>query len=282
MHTTIDQVEFTIFDTETTGLDPAGGDRIVEIAAVRLRGQAVVAQFNSLVNPGRPVSDAAYQVNKISDEMLVGAPFMPELIPAFLDFIKGSCLCSYNMPFDLGFLEQELQLAGVHVSADIACVDILAMARRLLPRLERHALWFVAQSLGIDVVQEHRAMKDVHMTVRVFNVLRDMLRQKGIMDYRSFKGLFGVTGRIAEDANQWKIAEIQQAIDTQTKLKIVYFSRKDSGISEREVVPKQIRQDKFSRYLIGYCCMRNDERMFRIDGILHVAPALGGDCEKKN
>jgi len=156
----IDEVEFTIFDTETTGLEPDSGDRIVEIAGLRFKGQERIAAFQALVNPGREISPAAFAVNKISAQMLRDAPKMEEVAPKFLDFILGSCLCSYNAGFDLGFLNNELKLAGRPQLEGFVVVDVLKMSRRLLPSLERYPLWFVAQSLGIKSGQAHRASSD--------------------------------------------------------------------------------------------------------------------------
>ncbi|MFA5437739.1 MAG: 3'-5' exonuclease [Candidatus Omnitrophota bacterium] len=104
MDSHIDKAEFTIFDTETTGLDYRLGDRVVELAAVRFKGEERLFSFDSLINPGYPVSPQAFSVNKISEEMLLSAPPPAEVIPGFLDFIKESILCSYNAEFDLGFL----------------------------------------------------------------------------------------------------------------------------------------------------------------------------------
>jgi DNA polymerase-3 subunit epsilon len=103
----IDEIEFTIFDTETTGLEPASGDRIVEIAGIRFRGKERIATFQTLVNPNRPISEAAFQVNRITQDMLKGAPGADAVMPKFLNFIQGSCLCSYNAGFDLEFLNNE-------------------------------------------------------------------------------------------------------------------------------------------------------------------------------
>ncbi|MFA5096645.1 MAG: 3'-5' exonuclease, partial [Candidatus Omnitrophota bacterium] len=103
MNKNIDDVEFVIFDTETTGLDPSLGDRVIELAALRFKGSEKISGFQSLINPGRPVSDAAFAVNKISAQMLSGAAQPAEVFPKFLEFIQGSCLCSYNAGFDLEF-----------------------------------------------------------------------------------------------------------------------------------------------------------------------------------
>jgi len=161
----IEEIEFTIFDTETTGLDPACGDRIVELAALRVKGEKKLAEFGALVNPGRAVSPEAFAVNKITPEMLAAAPGIEKIMPQFLEFIKGSYLCSYNARFDLGFLNNELRLLGRPAVEDLIVFDVLTMARRLLPGLERYPLWFVAQKLEVKQMQMHRAMADVRYSL---------------------------------------------------------------------------------------------------------------------
>lgn len=263
-------MEFTVFDTETTGLEPQSGDRIVEIAAIRLKGKERRAIFHTLINPQRQISPAAFQVNRITQEMLSCAPDIAGVIPAFLDFIAGSSLCSYNAPFDLGFLNHELKLIGKGPLEGIVVVDILKMAKRLMPGLERYALWFVADKLGIRMLQEHRALADVELTIEVFNKLKDRLTKNGVFDFLNFSGLFGINSQFLENLNNQKIAEIQRALDLDVKLKIKYLSSVNAEVSEREVIPKEIRQEKGNSYLVGYCCLRNEERTFRIDGILHL------------
>jgi len=193
MNRTIDDIEITIFDTETTGLEPAAGDRIVEIAGIRLKGKQKLGTFQTLIDPGRPISVAAFEVNGISPEMLAGAPKPKEAIAQFLEFIKGSFLCSYNAAFDLGFLNNELKIIGRSLWDDIEVVDILKMARRLMPGLERYALWFVAQRMGIKIKQEHRAFSDVELTLGVFEKLREIMSTKGISDARSFRALWKIS-----------------------------------------------------------------------------------------
>jgi DNA polymerase III epsilon subunit family exonuclease len=192
MNRQIDEVEFVIFDTETTGLSPEQGDRIVEIAAVRLKGEERIAAFATLVNTHTPVSPGAFQVNHITPEMLATAPEAKEVLPKFLDFIRGSCLCSFNAGFDLGFLNRELELNALPGLGDIVVVDILKMARKMLPGMERYALWFVAERLGIKNQQQHRALSDVELTLDVFNQLRGIFKDKGISDFSNFANLFGI------------------------------------------------------------------------------------------
>jgi len=186
----IEEVEFTIFDTETTGLYPDAGDRVVELAALRVKGKQRLAVFDALVNPGRPISPGAFAVHKITPKMLKNSPAIETVMPKFLDFIAGSCLCSYNAAFDLSFLNNELKLLGSPVINNMVVFDVLTMAKRLMPTLPRYALWFVAQRLGVEAKQEHRAFSDVEMTLEVFNKLKIIGEQKGITGFSSFSSLF--------------------------------------------------------------------------------------------
>lgn len=176
----IDVLEFVIFDTETTGLDPLTGDRVVEIAALKIKGGQRIAAFDILVNPGRQISPGAFAVNKITPEMLKDALGIEEVMPKFLEFIAGYYLCSYNAGFDLGFINNELKLMGFPAINNVTVFDVLTMAKRLMPGLPRYALWFVAQTLGIKSQQEHRAFSDVEMTLEVFNRLKIICQEKGV------------------------------------------------------------------------------------------------------
>jgi DNA polymerase III epsilon subunit family exonuclease len=266
----IEEIEFTIFDTETTGLEPESGDRIVEIAAFRFRGEDKIATFQTLINPHRPISAAAFEVNKITQDMLQSAPGPEAAIPRFLDFIKNTCLCSYNATFDIDFLNHELKILGKQPLEDIVIVDMLKMARWLLPGLERYALWFVADSLGIKTKQQHRALSDVELTLDVFNKLKEILYVKGIVDFMNFSNLFSLNSQLLDNLNNQKVAKIQEAINLGVKLKIRYLSRSNAEVTEREIIPKEVKQDRNYNYLVGYCYLRNEERTFRIDGILHI------------
>ena len=266
----INEAEFTIFDTETTGLDPAGGDKIVEIAGIRIRGQETLGVFQTLVNPGRPISEAAFRVNNISAQMLEGAPAIEEALPKFLHFAKGSCLCSYNAGFDLGFINQELLLITKEPLRGFRVVDILKMARRLLPGLARYALWFVAEQLNIKDKQAHRALSDVELTLDVFNKLREILYLKGVSDFGQFLSLFAVDAHFVQGLNAQKLSRIQEAIDLGVGLKIKYVASGGFAVSEREVLPKELRQENQRSYLVAFCRLRNEERTFRVDGILHL------------
>jgi len=270
MNKNIDDIEFVIFDTETTGLDPSSGDRIVELAALKFKGLERISEFQALVNPGKPVSEAAFAVNKISAEMLKDASQPEEVIPKFIDFIRGSCLSSYNAGFDLEFLNNEFKILELPQLKDILIIDVLKMAKRLMPGLERYALWFVADTLGIKTKQQHRAFSDVELTLAVFNRLKDMLKAKKITDFNKFIGLFSIDPVLLENINNQKISQIQEAMNLRAQLKIEYISASSAQVTERQVVPREIKRENNRDYLIGYCCLKREDRSFRVDNILHI------------
>jgi DNA polymerase III epsilon subunit len=184
--------EFVIFDVETTGLSPIDGDRIIEIAAVKVKGAEVVDQFHSLVNPQRSIPPQATLVNNITEDMIISAPLAADILPEIIQFIGGACVAGHNVRFDLNFLCFELALVGRRLNDHTPAVDTLKMARELLPYLSNHKLAYLARSLGVVVNQTHRAMADVHLTVAVFLRLMEMAQDKDLHKASVFLSQFGV------------------------------------------------------------------------------------------
>jgi DNA polymerase-3 subunit alpha (Gram-positive type) len=184
--------EFVIFDVETTGLFPVDGDRIIEIAAVKIKDGRVIEKFYSLVNPQRSIPAQATLVNNITDDMIATAPLAADILPQMIRFIGGACVAGHNVRFDLNFLCYELALIGRRLNDQTPAVDTLKMARDLLPYLSNHKLAYLARSLGVVVDQTHRAMADVEITVGVFQRLMEMAGDKDLQDVSIFLDQFGV------------------------------------------------------------------------------------------
>ena len=275
MNKPMEDIEFTIFDTETTGLAPRSGDRIVEIAAVKIKAGKKTGEFQTMVNPGREISQGAFLVNGITPEMLEGAPDMRRVMPGFLDFIKGTCLCAYNASFDMAFLENELSLMSLSPMEGVVVIDMLKMSRKLIPGMERYSLGFVTEKLGIGCKQKHRALSDVELCVELFIKFQDMLEEKGVSDLHGIAGLFGIKADFLEGVNNAKLSCINEAISESCLLKIKYFSSSGAQVTDRHVVPKEVRSEQGRSYLVGYCCLKKEERTFRIDNILQIEKAYG-------
>lgn len=176
----ISEAQFTIFDVETTGLFPYSGDRICEIAALRIDASfASPRKFWSLVNPMRPISCGAFSVNRITPAMLAGKPTIDKVLPSFMDFTRGSVLVAYNAGFDLGFLESALG-EDKDILKDYHVIDALALARKIFRDSPRYSLGVISRHLGIETPLEHRAMADAFLTMKVFQKELDAIAEEGI------------------------------------------------------------------------------------------------------
>ena len=176
--------DFVVFDVETTGLSPKYGDRIVEIAALKVCNQKIVDRFETLLDPQRMMPFGAFQVHGISDEILKGAPSAEKILPDFLEFIGDTVLVGHNIKFDMRFLNNELMLCGFPMLKKQWTIDTIKMARRIIPELGRYSLGVVAQFLEVDDSMQHRAMSDVVMTYKIF---LELIRLAGKKKTHSFK-----------------------------------------------------------------------------------------------
>lgn len=124
------------FDTETTGLNPADGERIIEIGAVELLNHIPTGRtFRRLINPGRPVSEATIRITGITDAHLKDKPPFehPDVVDAFLSFLGDATLVAHNAAFDRGFLNMELERCGRPPIGESRWVDTVMMARKRFP-----------------------------------------------------------------------------------------------------------------------------------------------------
>ena len=157
---------FTVFDTETTGLNPKRGDRIIEIAGVRVEDGKIIEEqsFVSLVDPECPISSEANRVHGISNKDLVGAPTIGDVLPKFLTFAEGSILIAHNAEFDLGFLEAEKEMCWGYVEIP-ECLCTMVLSRAVTPHEYRHNLNVLSQRLHLTFPEDrHRALPDVLLT----------------------------------------------------------------------------------------------------------------------
>ncbi len=167
----------TIFDVETTGLDPLRGHRIIEIAGVRMENGVILkdSAFVTLVNPERDIPWEARQVNKISDEDVKAAPTIDFVLPQFLEFAKGSTLVAHNASFDMGFLEAEKQYCWGFVDLP-DCLCTMTLSRSLYPSDFRHSLDVLCKKFNLDMpVERHRALADVILTAQALQKMTERI-----------------------------------------------------------------------------------------------------------
>ena len=175
----IKNVSFAVVDIETTGLSPRAGNRICEIAVLRVKGGRKVGSFESLVNPERPISRGASFVNGITDDMVRNSPKFGEVVNDVLGLLNDAVIVCHNAPFDLGFIAHHMQ--GINLPLlNNPVVDTLKLARRHY-NFSSNSLGSIARELCITVRNEHRAMGDVLTTRKVLDCfLEDFIRDKGV------------------------------------------------------------------------------------------------------
>lgn len=178
------ELTYTVFDTETTGLDPSQGDEIVAIAAVRIVNQRLLVgeAFDQLVNPRRDVSPAAARIHGLTREMLEGQPEIENVLPRFHRYCENSVLVAHNAAFDMRFLQLKERTAGVKFTHPV--LDTLLLSAVVHPHQSDHSLEAIAARLGVNVIGRHTALGDTIVTGEIFLKLIPLLRERGIVTFR--------------------------------------------------------------------------------------------------
>lgn len=173
---TIDD-SFVVFDIETTGLSSIN-DSIIEIGAVKIKDCQIVDTFETFVNPQIHISSFITKLTGITDDMVKRYPPIDEVLPKFLDFIKGSTLVAHNANFDVTFIKTKAKNLGIEV--DNPVLDTLELSRHMYENLKNYKLDTVAQHLGVSLENHHRAVDDARATAEIFLKSINKLKENGI------------------------------------------------------------------------------------------------------
>ena len=168
---------YCVLDLETTGFS-ATTEKITEVGIMKLKDGEVIDEFSCFVNPEKHIPQRVSEVTNITDEMVADAETIDKVFPKILDFIKDSVIVAHNAGFDVGFLRQNAKSLGYDF--DYTYLDTLSLAKDLFPDYKKYKLGKIADNLGIKVEVAHRALDDVDTTVKVFKVMLDMLKKRGV------------------------------------------------------------------------------------------------------
>lgn len=183
LDTPLSETTFVVVDLETTG-GSADEDSITEIGAVKIRGGEVLGEMATLVDPGRAIPPYIVELTGITTAMLVGAPRIDRVLPAFLEFAKGAVLVAHNAPFDIGFLKAAAaRTERPWPSFRVLCT--VKLARRVLTRDEAPSvkLSALARLFQVSTQPTHRALDDARATVDVLHGLIDRVGNQGVHSY---------------------------------------------------------------------------------------------------
>lgn len=199
----IADLTYVVFDTETTGLLPAQGDEIVQIAAVRIvNGRRVEGEvFDTLVNPRRPIPMSSTEVHGITDAMVQDAPCVEDVIARFHKFAEGAVLIAHNAPFDMQFLKRQETALGL--TFDNPILDTVLLSAVVYGQHETHSLDALTHRLGISIPEEarHTAIGDTIATADAFLKLMPMLVGRGITTFGEVLSEVRRHGRLLKDLN---------------------------------------------------------------------------------
>ena len=180
----LSELTYSVFDTETTGLQPSQGDEIIQMGAVRVVNNRLLRQeiFDQLVDPGIPLKPEGIPIHGITEAMVNGQPRLDVVLPAFHEFCHETVLVAHNAAFDMRFFQLKEEPLGVRFTQPV--LDTLLLSAVIHPNQESHKLELIAERLGINVIGRHTALGDAFVTGEVFLKMIPLLADMGILTLR--------------------------------------------------------------------------------------------------
>ncbi len=183
-NTDLRHITYTVFDTETTGLNPDGGDEIISLAAVRIVNSRIVYQdiFEELVDPKRDIPMESYRIHGINYEMVTGKKDIFTILPAFKEYAEETVFLGHNIAFDMKMFKVKEKSTGIRFLNPV--LDTLLLSAVLHPIHEHHDMESIAQRLGINIIGRHTALGDAIATAEIFLKLLPILNSNGVLTLR--------------------------------------------------------------------------------------------------
>lgn len=174
------ELTYTVFDTEATGLNPAGGDETIQIGAVRIVNNKLLYHefFEQLIDPKRTIPPETIPIHGITPEMVKGQPTIESVLPAFHTFAQETILVAHNAAFDLRCFQVKEKATGVVF--DHPVLDTLLLSAVVHPNQESHRLEAIAERFNVTIIGRHTAMGDAMVTAEIFMKMIPLLAEKGI------------------------------------------------------------------------------------------------------
>lgn len=266
----VPEIDFAFLDVETTGLDPLRGDKICEIAILKIRNNSVVESFETLVNPGIAIPPSSTAIHGIMDKMVQDSPYFVEIAEDVRRILRDSVIIAHNAPFDLKFVDMELKFTS-DLTVNNIVLDTLGIARKFYS-FPSNNLGEIAKSLGIPIYGYHRAMADVQITKDVFNFFTRDLERRGIR-VNLLKDLVRIQGgkiTFTETTDKILPKIIENALINKERLMIKYLSPMNDIANKRVIEPLDVVVNRSNTYLVAYCHLRKEKCNFRLDRILEI------------
>ena len=259
---------FAVVDFETTGLRSSEGERVIEIAIVRLDGlnDQTPVRYSQLINPQIPIPSASTSIHGITDEMVATQPTFASVADTVDCLISGAVFVAHNAPFDLGFLTAEFERLGRAPPQPFAVIDTLKVARTLFA-FPSCALDSLATRMQLELTDHHRALADANATC---DALHRMLHSINPDRTQTIDGFLAYLEAMRKGgAERLSIRDrLRRAAQHNRSIEITYTDVQGPGAltTKRRITVGRVR----SQNVEAWCHLRSEHRVFRLERIQRV------------
>jgi len=173
---------YVVFDVETTGLS-SQYDKIIELAAVKVKDGEIIDKFERFSNPGERLNETIKNLTGITDDMLIDAPPIESVLNDFKDFVGDAIYVAHNASFDMGFIDTGFDRLG-YGPTENGVIDTLELSRTINTEMGKHGLNFLAKKYGVELTQHHRAIYDAETTAHIFVKMLKQMETLGVTNHK--------------------------------------------------------------------------------------------------
>ncbi|MDD4189592.1 MAG: PHP domain-containing protein, partial [Eubacteriales bacterium] len=242
---------YVVFDVETTGLDPIK-DKITEIGAVRVSEGIITGGFKSFVNPGVHIPEKITKITGITDAMVRDAPPVKPVLEKFMEFAGKSILAAHNSRFDMSFIKKAASDEGIEIDNPVC--DTLQMSRLLIPGLPNYRLGTVAEFLGINTGDSHRAHDDAAAAAGVLVRCLDILKAKGICDYNDVRRELDWNVDFTKNKSYHAVILVKNQIGLRNLYELISYSHLRYFRQKKPRIPRRLLMSYREGLLVTTAC----------------------------
>ncbi|AKG73789.1 PolC-type DNA polymerase III [Salinicoccus halodurans] len=243
--------DFVVFDVETTGLS-SKYDQIIELAGVKVRNGEIVDRFERFSNPNEPLTETIKEITGITDDMLVGAPPIDEVITDFKEWVGDAIFVAHNASFDMGFIEAAYKQVGLE-SYTNGVIDTLELSRTINKEFKKHGLNILAKKYNVELTQHHRAIYDAEATAYIFIKMLSQIKKLGIENHKEINSTLADPDAYKRSMPTHVTILVKNQTGLKNLFKIVSNSLTDNYYKSARI-RKQLLEEHREGLLIGSAC----------------------------
>ena len=242
---------YVVFDVETTGLSNQY-DKIIELAAVKVEDGEIVDKFERFSNPHERLSETIKNLTHITDDMLVDAPEIDEVLTEFKEWVGDAIFVAHNASFDMGFIDTGYESVGLGESTN-GVIDTLELSRTINTEFGKHGLNFLAKKYGVELTQHHRAIYDTEATAYIFIKMLKQLEELEVYNHQDINQSLS-----NEDAyKRARPTHVNLIVQNQQGLKNLFKIVSDSLVKyyyRTPRIPRSLMNEYREGILVGSAC----------------------------